>query len=420
MTPGHDPAAVLRAMFADAVAAADPAAAVSRHLPAPPPGRTLVLAAGKAGAAMARAVEDIWPRRLNGVAVVRYGHALACRRVEVVEAGHPVPDAVGAAVAERFLDEATALGPDDLLLFLISGGASALLVRPAHGLDLAAKQAVNGALLSSGASIGEMNCLRRHLSGIKGGRLAVAASPARVATLAISDVPGDDPSVIGSGPTAPDPASCADALAIARKYRIPLPPAARDALEAGRWESVKPGDPALSGADYRIVVRPADALEAAMAGARRHRFRAVNLGDDLEGEARDLACGHAVLAAGMAPASVAVSGGETTVTIAHPGGSGGRNCEYLLALAIALDGAPGIHAIACDTDGIDGTGDAAGAVIGPDTLERARALELDAAAMLERHDSYGFFAALGDLVVTGPTLTNVNDFRAILVEDSCR
>ena len=416
MIPGRDAAAVLRAMFDDAVAAADPASAVSRHLPAPPPGRTLVLAAGKAGAAMARAVEDAWPGDLAGVAVVRYGHGLACRRVEVVEAGHPLPDALGAAVAERFLDEAAALGPDDLLLFLLSGGASALLVRPAPGLDLAAKQAVNGALLSSGASIGEMNCLRRHLSGIKGGRLAVAASPARVVTLAISDVPGDDPSVIGSGPTAPDPTSCADALAIARKYRIPLPPAARAALEAGRWESVKPGDPALAGTGYRVVARPADALEGAMAAARRHGLAAASLGDDLEGEARELARDHAALAGGMA-SGVAVSGGETTVTIARPGGRGGRNCEYLLALALALEGAPGIHAIACDTDGIDGTEDAAGAVIGPDTLERARALGLDAAAMLERHDSYGFFAALGDLVVTGPTLTNVNDFRAILVED---
>ena len=416
MTPAGGAGALLRAMFADAVAAADPAAAVRRQLPAPPAGRTLVLAAGKAGAAMARAAEDAWPGELDGIAVVPYGHALACGRVEVVEAGHPVPDALGEAVAARFLDAAAALGPDDLLLFLISGGASALLVRPAPGLGLADKQAVNAALLRSGASISEMNCLRRHLSGIKGGRLAAAASPARVATLAVSDVPGDDPAVIGSGPTVADPTGCADALAIADGYRVPLPPAARDALEAGLWESVKPGDPALAGAVFRIVVRPADALEAAMGRARRHGLPARNLGDDLEGEARELARGHAALARAMAPGAV-VSGGETTVTIARPGGRGGRNCEYLLALAIALDGAAGIHAIACDTDGIDGTEDAAGAVIGPDTLARARALGLDAAAMLDGHDSYGFFSALGDLVVTGPTLTNVNDFRAILVGD---
>ena len=406
---------VLRAMFAAAVAAADPRAVVAPHLPAVPKGRTLVFAAGKAGAVMARAFEDRWPASLDGAAVVRYGHGVPCRRIEVVEAGHPLPDDAGRRAARRFLDAAAGLGSDDLLVFLVSGGASSLLVDPAPGLSLRTKREICRALLASGAPIGAMNCLRRHLSGIKGGRLAAAAHPARTVTLAISDVPGDDPAAIGSGPTVGDPTGCADALEVADRHRIPLPPPVRRALEEGRWETVKPDDPVMDRADYRIVSRPADALGAAVERARAFGFAAQNLGDDLAGEARELAEAHAVEAR-RRTSGVLVSGGETVVTVDRPGGRGGRNREYLLALAIALDGSPGIHAIACDTDGIDGSGDAAGAVIGPATLDRARALGLDPRRMLEEHDSHGFFSALGDLVVTGPTRTNVNDFRAILID----
>jgi glycerate 2-kinase len=417
MSASRDIRQTLRALFDAAVGAADPANAVPPHLPAPPARRTLVLAAGKAAAAMARAVETHWTgdaSALTGLAVTRYGHGVDCERIEVIEAGHPLPDEAGRAAAGRFLREAAALGEDDLLLCLMSGGASALLVEPADGLTLAEKQAVTRQLLASGAPIGEMNCMRKHLSAIKGGRLAAAAAPAQVVTLAISDVPGDDPAVIGSGPTVGDPTSCADALAIAGKHGIELPAGARNALESGEWESVKPGDPRLRGARFEIVARPADSLAAAAAAAERSGFPATGLGDDLEGEARDVGADHARLALAARPGAL-ISGGETTVTVDSDGGRGGRNCEYLLALAVALDGADGVHAIACDTDGIDGTEDAAGALIAPDTLERARALGLDARDYLDRHDSYGFFAALDDLIVTGPTRTNVNDFRAILI-----
>ncbi|CAN0458007.1 unnamed protein product, partial [Discosporangium mesarthrocarpum] len=397
----------------------DPAAVIAPHLPEPPAGRTLVLAAGKAAASMAHAVERHWPGDINGLAVTRYGHGMDCAAIEVVEAGHPLPDAAGRAAAARFLELARGLTANDLLLCLMSGGASALLVEPAAGLSLDEKQAVNKALLHSGAPIDEMNCVRKHLSAIKGGRLAAAAYPARVVTLAISDVPGDDPAVIGSGPTVGDPTTCADALAIAAAHGIALPAAAETALSTGAWESVKTDDPVLAGVDFGMIARPADAQAAAAEVARKAGLVATLLGDDLEGEARDVAAGHAGLALTAAP-GVILSGGETTVTVdaaGPPPGRGGRNCEYLLALAIALDGAAGIHALACDTDGIDGTEDAAGAVIAPDTLPRAAALGLDAHAMLRGHDSYTLFERLGDLIVTGPTRTNVNDFRAILIQD---
>lgn len=410
----------LRALFDAAVAAAGPAHILPRYLPAPPTGRTVVLAAGKAAASMAHAAEMSWPGALGGLAVTRYGHGLACDRIEVIEAGHPLPDAAGLGAAGRFLEHARALTRDDLLLCLISGGASALLVEPADGLSLDQKQAITRALLRSGAPIDEMNCVRKHLSAIKGGRLAAAAWPAAVVTLAISDVPRDDPAVIGSGPTVGDPTTCADALAIARTRRIALPDTVIDALENGRWESIKPGDPALSTSTYTLIARPVESQEAAADAARKHGIAPTLLGADLEGEARDLAIEHARQSK-QAPAGVLISGGETTVTVegsTPPGGRGGRNCEYLLALAIALDGAPGIHALACDTDGIDGTEDAAGAFISPDTLARARDAGLDPAAMLRDHDSYSFFGRLGDLIVTGPTRTNVNDFRAILISPS--
>ncbi len=410
---------ILRRLFDAAVAAADPAKVLAPHLPDPPRGRTLVLAAGKAAASMARAVERHWPGDLSGLAVTRYGHGVDCANIEIIEAGHPLPDAAGRAASERFLELAAALTQDDLLLCLMSGGASALLVEPAAGLSLDEKQAVSRALLHSGAPIDEMNCVRKHLSAIKGGRLAAAAYPAHVATLAISDVPGDDPAVIGSGPTVGDPTTCADALAIAAKRGIELPETAVSALSDGRWESIKPDDPVLATGTFRLIARPADAQIAAAEAARASGLAPVLLGDDLEGEARDLAADHARMALAARP-GVILSGGETTVTVEAsdaPPGRGGRNCEYLLALAIALDGAPGISALACDTDGIDGTEDAAGACIGPDTLMRAAALGLDAEAMLRGHDSYTFFDRLGDLIVTGPTRTNVNDFRAICVSD---
>ena len=415
------PADLLRDLFDAAVARADPRLAVPRHLPARPEGRTVVIGAGKAAAAMARAVEDHWSGPLEGLVVTRYGHGVACRRVEVVEAAHPVPDAAGRQAAERILALVRGLTADDLVICLISGGGSALLALPAPGLTLAHKQEVNRLLLRSGADIAQMNCVRKHLSAIKGGRLAAAAAPARVVTLIISDVPGDDPASIASGPTVPDPTSFADARAILARYEIVPPAPVRAHLEAGAEETPKPGDARLTRAETVLIARPRDALEAAAARARDAGIEPLILGDAIEGEAREVArdmAGSARRAARpgrpVAPPCVLLSGGETTVTLRGKG-RGGRNAEFLLALALALDGAPGIFALACDTDGIDGTEDNAGALIGPETLVRARAAGLDPEARLADNDGYGFFAALGDLVVTGPTLTNVNDFRAILV-----
>ena len=410
-------------MFEAALAACDPARCLPPHLPAAPKGRTIVVGGGKAAGAMAKAVEDHWPGQLEGIVVTRYGHGVACRRIEVVEASHPVPDAAGARAAERILGAVHGLRQEDLVLCLISGGASALLALAAPGFTLADKQEVNKALLRSGATISEMNCLRKHLSAIKGGRLAAAAAPARVVTLAISDVPGDDLSVIGSGPTVADPTTFAEARAVLAKYRI-VPTDAVSRRLASDDETPKPGDPRLARAEAMLIARPQDALEAAAKMALEAGYRPVILSDSLEGEARDVALVHAGIARQVvnhgqpasAPAAL-ISGGETTVTL-HGKGRGGRNAEFLLALAVALDGQPRIHAIACDTDGIDGTEDNAGALLMPDSLARARAKGLDGKAMLADNDGYGFFSGIGDLVVTGPTLTNVNDFRAILVESA--
>ena len=408
----HD--ALLRALFDDAVAAARPERCVPPHLPAAVSGLTVVVGAGKAAASMARAVEDHWTGPLSGLVVTRYGHGVTCRSIEVVEAAHPVPDAAGRQAAVRILEKVSGLKATDRVLCLISGGGSALLSLPAPGLTLEDKQAVGARLLASGATISEFNCVRKHLSAIKGGRLAVAAYPADVTTLAISDVPGDDPAVIASGPTVADPTTLADARLVLEKYGIEPPESVAGHLN-GDAETPKPGDERLAGADFVLVATPAQSLAAAEARARDAGFEPVMLGDAVEGEARDVARDHARRALETPGPAVLISGGETTVTLDGPG-RGGRNAEYLLSLALALDGTPGVWAIACDTDGIDGTEDNAGGLMRPDTLVRAAGLGLDPAAMLDDHDSYGFFEALGDLVVTGPTLTNVNDFRAILIE----
>jgi glycerate 2-kinase len=414
--------AALRAAFDAAVAAADPRRVLALHLPPPPAGRCIVVGAGKSAAVMAAALEDAWADvPLSGVVVTRYGHAVPTRHIKVLESSHPVPDAAGEAAARRILAAVRGLGPDDLVVALISGGASALMPLPAAGLTLADKQAVNRALLASGATIAEMNCVRKHLSAIKGGRLAAAAAPARVLTLAISDVPGDDPAVIGSGPTVPDPTSFAEARAILARYGITPAPHIAAHLAAAAGETPKPGE--LPHAEFRLIATPMMALRAAADAARGLGLAPLILGDALEGESREVGTvlagiARAVRAHGtpLPPPALLLSGGETTVTIGTgPAGHGGRNSEFLLALAVALAGAPGIWALAGDTDGIDGSEDAAGAVVAPDTLARARAQGLDPAALLAGHDSYTLFAALGDLIVTGPTLTNVNDFRAVLV-----
>jgi glycerate 2-kinase len=408
-------------MFEAAVASAQAEVCLPPHLPARPKSRTVVVGAGKAAAAMAKAVEDRWRGPLEGLAVTRYGHGLPCRRIEVVEAAHPVPDEAGQRAAARILAMAQGLGPDDLLLCLVSGGGSALLALPAPGVSLEDKRAVNRALLKSGAVIGEMNCVRKHLSAIKGGRLGAAAFPAPVVSLLISDVPGDDPSVIASGPTVPDPTTAADALAIIERYGIAAPPSVLTHLREGRDETPKPGDPRLAASRVVITARPQGALEAAAAVARAAGVAPVILGDAIEGEARDVGIVHAGIARQVArhgqPAAapaVLLSGGETTVTVRGTG-HGGRNAEFLLALALALDGAPGTFALAADTDGIDGTEDNAGALLAPDSLARAAALGLSPRALLAANDAYGFFAGLDDLIVSGPTRTNVNDFRAVLV-----
>ncbi len=416
------PRTLLRQMFDAAIASAQPATCLPPHLPALPAGRTIVVGAGKASAAMARALEDHWPGPLDGLVVTRYGYAVPCERIEIVQAAHPVPDEAGLAASRRIAEKVAGLTADDLVIALISGGASSLLVAPAPGLTLADKQAVNAALLASGATISEMNCVRRHLSALKGGRLGALCHPARVVTLLISDVPGDDPGDIGSGPTVGDATSCADALAIVERYRIAVPPVARAMLASGAGESVKPGDARLARAELRMITAPQVALEAAARVAREAGVAAYILGDSLEGEARDLGKAMAGIARQVvthgqpfARPCVLLSGGETTVTV-RGGGSGGRNVEFLLALALALDGLPGVHAIAGDTDGVDGAEDIAGAHLAPDTLARAWANGISARASIDANDAHTFFRALGDSVITGPTLTNVNDFRAILVE----
>ena len=412
----------LVSLFDAAVAAARPGPWFRDFLPDPPKGRTVVVGAGKAAASMAQAVEALWPEPLDGVVITRYGHGAPTERIRVVEASHPVPDAAGRKAAEEILGLASGLGEDDLLLCLISGGGSALLTLPAEGLDLEDKRAVTGALLRCGATISEINCVRKHLSAIKGGRLAAAAAPARVVTLAISDVPGDDPAVIASGPTVPDPTTYADARAVLAKYGITPPAAVARRLEAAGDETPKPGDPRLARSGLQMVSRPQDALEAAARVARKAGYAPLILGNAIEGEARDVALVHAGIARQViehgqpiAAPCVLLSGGETTVTVRGEG-RGGRNAEFLLALAVALEGRPGVWGVAGDTDGIDGSEDNAGAVLGPDSLERAAQAGLDAKALLAGNDAYGFFSGLGDLHMTGPTLTNVNDFRAIVID----
>jgi hydroxypyruvate reductase len=424
MTTAPDPRALLRQMFDAAVAAAQPALCLPPHLPEPPRGRAIVIGAGKASAAMARALEDHWPGPLEGLVVTRYGYEQPCERIEIVQAAHPVPDAAGLAASKRIAALVTGLTADDLVIALISGGGSSLLVAPAPGLTLDDKRAVNSALLASGASISEMNCVRRHLSALKGGRLGALCHPARVVTLLISDVPGDDPRDIASGPTVGDPTTCADALAIVDRYRMAVPDAVRRLLASGACESVKPGDPRLARSELRMITAPQVALEAAAKVARDAGLAAHILGDSLEGEARDLGKAMAGIARQVAlrhqpfeAPCVLLSGGETSVTV-RGSGRGGRNVEFLLSLAVALDGLAGVHAIAGDTDGVDGAEEIAGAQVAPDTLARAWAAGINPRASLDANDGHGFFRALGDSVVTGPTLTNVNDFRAILVEKS--
>ena len=433
MTAPTDARAFLRALFDTAVARAQPAQVLAPYLPPPPLGHTVVVGAGKAAASMAAAVDALWPADapLQGLVVTRYGHVppglpQPQARIAVLEAAHPVPDAAGQQAATRIAAQVAGLGPDDLVLALISGGGSALLAQPAPGITLADKQALNQALLASGASIDEMNCVRKHLSALKGGRLAALAAPARVVSLLISDVPGDDPTVIASGPTVPDPTTCAQALAICERYRIALPPAALAGLRSGAFETPKPGDALFANHAMHLVATPQQSLEAAAAQARSQGVAAYILSDAIEGESREVAKVHAALARQVARHGqpfarpcVILSGGETTVTLPPPGaaqpGRGGRASEFLLACAVALQGAPGVYGLAADTDGIDGVEDNAGALICPDTLARAHAQGISPAAHLDRHDAYGFFATLGDLLVTGPTFTNVNDFRALYV-----
>jgi glycerate 2-kinase len=415
------PEQLLRRLFDAAIASAQPALCIPPHLPKAPKGRLIVIGAGKACAAMAQAVEKNWPGELSGLVVTRYGYAVPCQRIEIVEAAHPVPDAAGMQAAQRMLKLVSGLSEDDLVLCLISGGGSALLPLPAPGLTLEMKQTVSKSLLKSGATISEMNCVRRHLSAIKGGRLGAACHPAAVLTLLISDVPGDRPIDIASGPTVGDPTTSADALGIVRRYGIELPAEVRDVLESGRGESIKPGDPRLARATVRTIATPQMALEAAAAVAREAGFAVHILSDAIEGEARDVGkvlagITQQVVNHGQpfeAPC-ILLSGGETTVTV-RGNGRGGRNVEFLLSLAIALDGLPGVYALAGDTDGVDGQEEIAGARFGPDTMARAWAKGFSPKDVLAANDAHSFFTALGDSVVTGPTLTNVNDFRAILI-----
>ncbi|MBS0390202.1 MAG: glycerate kinase [Proteobacteria bacterium] len=432
--PSVDPQAFLLDLFRVAVQSAQPSHSMAPHLPPVPKGRTLVLGAGKAGGSMAQALEALWPQDapLSGLVVTRYHHipprpeGLA-QRIELVEAAHPVPDAAGLAAAERILALTQGLTEDDLVLCLISGGGSALLTLPADGIDLAEKQRINKALLESGAAIAEMNCVRKHLSRIKGGRLAAACHPAKVVTLTISDVPGDDPSIIASGPTVPDASSCADALAILDRYQIGVPDAVRAALATGALETPKPGDARFAGHEVHLIATPQQSLETAAEAARAAGIAAHVLSDEIEGESREVGKVHAALARAVAQRGapfarpcVILSGGETTVTIrprqpGAPKGRGGRAGEFCMGLAQALQGQAGVWALAADTDGIDGVEDNAGARVGPDSLARAARQGLRISDHLDRNDAYGFFEPLGDLVFTGPTNTNVNDFRALLI-----
>lgn len=410
-------------LFAAAVAAADPARGLAANLPPLPGGRCVVVGAGKAAAQMAAAFEALWPGPLSGVVVTRHGAGVPCRQVEVIEAGHPVPDAAGLAASECLLAAVSGLGPDDLVVALISGGGSALLAAPAAGMTLEDEIAVNRALLASGAPIAAMNAVRKQLSRIKGGRLALAAAPARVVSLVVSDVPGDDPALVASGPTIPDTSTRAEAQAIIAAWRLDLPPAALAHLATAPDDAPRPGDPRLAGNAVHVIASAAQSLEAAAAVAWARGIPAAILSDAIEGEARDVALVHAAIAREIAARDrpfarpvLLLSGGETTVTLRGPCGRGGRNTEFLLALAQAIDGVAGIHAFAADTDGIDGSESNAGAFADHTTAARLRALGHDPRAMLAGHDAHVAFEALGDLFATGPTGTNVNDLRAILIE----
>ncbi len=428
-SPTQDPRGFLRALFDAAVEQAVPGPEAARFLPPPPKGRTLVLGAGKAGGAMAAAVDALWPKNapMSGLVVARYDYVPPAYkanpgRIEVVEAAHPVPDEAGRRAAQRIAELTKGLTADDLVLCLMSGGASSLLAMPAEGVTLEEKQAINMALLKSGAAIDEMNCVRKHLSAIKGGRLAARCAPAKVVTLLISDVPGDAPEVIGSGPTVPDSTTCADALRILARYAIDVPAAARAGLESGRFETPKPGDPIFAGHQVHMIATPRQSLDAAAQVARDAGVAVHVLSDEMEGESREVGKVQAALARYVArhgqpfaKPCVILSGGETTVTVKSKGGRGGRATEFLLGCAIALQGEPNVHVLAADTDGIDGVEDNAGAIVTPSTLARAAAQGLKAQDFLDRNDAYNFFKPLGDLVVPGPTFTNVNDFRALLV-----
>ena len=420
MTP-HSAQQFLLGLYTTAVEAVSARDCLPAFLPAPPKGRTLVIGAGKAAAAMAQVLEQHWPTPLSGLVVTRYGHGAVCHQIEVIEASHPVPDQAGQQAAQRMLEMVQGMSADDLIICLISGGGSALLALPAPGITLVEKQQINRSLLQCGATIGEINCVRKHLSAIKGGRLALACAPAQLVTLMISDVPGDDPGMVASGPTLPDTTTCAQALAVLDKYAIALPDHLRHHFDNAAHETPKPGDPRFAGQRAEIIATAQDALEAAAAAARAAGITPYILSDGIEGEARDVGSMHAALALQVArrnqPFSrpcVLLSGGETTVTVKGQG-RGGRNAEFLLSLTLALNAAPDIYALACDTDGIDGSEDNAGAFSGPDCLARATALGLLPHKMLANNDGYGFFSALDNLIVSGPTRTNVNDFRAILI-----
>ena len=416
------PKTLLRAMFDRAIAAAQPAGfmgeAIRRVLPAPPKGRTIVIGAGKAAGSMAAAFEAAFHHDLTGVVVTRYGYRVPTERITVLEAAHPVPDEASLAATRRIQDALQGLNADDLVVALISGGGSALLCAPAPGLTLSDKQALNRALLKSGAPIEAMNCIRKHLSGIKGGRLARAAMPARLVSFFMSDIPGDDIAAIASGPTVADATTLADARDFVARYKVDLTGSMLRALEDPANETPKPGEPCFTRAEHHLVMTPGMSIEAAMPLAREAGYEIAYLGSDIEGEASKVAAEHAAMARKAASEGrrlCILSGGETTVTLKAKGGKGGRNTEYLLALALCLNGAANIDALAGDTDGVDGSEDNAGAVIGPDTLARAAACGVDLAAHLARNDAYSAFAALDTLVETGPTMTNVNDFRAILI-----
>jgi hydroxypyruvate reductase len=437
--PPLQPRQFLLDLYASAIAVVSAERCLPPYLPPylptffpPPPhqGRTLVIGAGKAAAAMAQVVEQHWTGELSGLVVTRYGHGAPCQKIEVLEAAHPVPDAAGQAAASRILQSVQGLTEHDLVLCLISGGGSALLALPAPGITLQQKQTISRALLASGATITEINCVRKHLSAIKGGRLALACAPARIVTLLVSDIPGDNPAMVASGPTFPDGSTYADALAVLQQFKIDAPPEVLHHLQSAQAETPKPGDARFARHSYHVIASARQALEAAARTAQAAGIRPYILSDCMEGEAREVALVHAALARQAARGGcdstdggigqpfqkpcVLLSGGETTVTL-RGSGRGGRNTEFLLRLALALDGAPGIHALACDTDGIDGSEQNAGALYHPDTGSRASALGLAPRALLDNNDSYGFFHALDDLVTSGPTRTNVNDFRAILI-----